>query len=395
MPELPIEESARNPESVSCPIAAECGGCARITEPYVEQLAWKTKRVRAALARHEALAGVEVESCLAAPEPWRYRNRAKLAVAGSGDDVRIGLYQRGTNRIVDLAPCMVQRPVLQRGVEHVRRWLAVHGLAVPAGPVFYVDLREMSGERFHATFVVARNDARAARVPYDDLLAACTELGGIAVNFGDPASSYPMGEATHVVSGGDTFDAPLSGEGGELASFAVPVSGFFQVATSLLPEVHRRMRAHLGDSGVVYDLYCGVGVHGLMIERDRAVRSPGIVGIEESMPACAAARANADRFGVPSRYLAGRVEDLLDAALAEQASTRFVLNPGRSGCKPGVLELLGRAAEARIAYLSCNPDTLARDLAALATKSGLRARRVTPLDLMPQTDHVEALALLD
>jgi hypothetical protein len=117
MPELPIEESARNPESVSCPIAAECGGCARITEPYVEQLAWKTERVRAALARHEALAGVEVESCLAAPEPWRYRNRAKLAVAGSGDDVRIGLYQRGTNRIVDLAPCMVQRPVLQRGLE--------------------------------------------------------------------------------------------------------------------------------------------------------------------------------------------------------------------------------------------------------------------------------------
>jgi len=395
MPELPIEESARNPESVSCPIAKECGGCARITEPYVEQLAWKTERVRAALARHEALAGVEVEPCLAAPEPWRYRNRAKLAVAGSGGVVRIGLYQRGTNRIVDLAPCVVQRAVLQRGVEYVRRWLAVHALAAPAGPVFYVDLREMSGGRFHATFVVADNDARAARVPYDDLLAACTELGGIAVNFGDPASSYPMGETTRVVSGGDTFDAPLSDEGGERASFAVPVSGFFQVATSLLPELHRRMRAHLGDIGTLYDLYCGVGVHGLMIERDRPARSPGVVGIEESALACAAARANADRFGVPARYLAGRVEDLLDAALAEQASTRFVLNPGRSGCRPRVLEILGGAAEARIAYLSCNPDTLARDLAALVTKSGLRARRVTPLDLMPQTDHVEALALLD
>jgi 23S rRNA (uracil1939-C5)-methyltransferase len=395
MSELPIEESVRNPESVSCPIASECGGCARINEPYVEQLAWKTERVRAALGRHEALAGVEVESCLPAPEPWRYRNRAKLAVAGSGDVVRIGLYQRGTNRIVDLAPCVVQRPVLQRGLENVRRWLAMHGLAAPAGPVFYVDLREMSGGRFHATFVVAANDARAARVPYDDLLAACTELGGIAVNLGDSASSYPMGETTHIVSGGETFDAPLSDEGGELASFAVPVSGFFQVATSLVPEVHRRMHAHLGDDGALYDLYCGVGVHGLMIERDRPARSPGIVGIEESPAACAAARANAERFGVPARYLAGRVEDRLAGALAEQASTRFVLNPGRSGARSPVLELLRAIRGARIAYLSCNPETLARDLAALTTKSGLRTRRVTPLDLMPQTDHVEALALLD
>jgi 23S rRNA (uracil-5-)-methyltransferase RumA len=395
MPELPIEESARNPESVKCPIATECGGCARITEPYVEQLAWKTERVRAALARHEALVGVEVESCLAAPERWRYRNRAKLAVAGSGGVVRIGLYQRGTNRIVDLAPCVVQRPVLQRGLEHLRHWLSVHGLAAPLGPVFYVDLREMSGGRFHATFVVAANDVRETHVSFDDLLAGCAELGAIAVNFGDPASSYPMGDTTRVVVGGDTFDAPLFDEGGELASFAVPVSGFFQVATSLLPEVHRRMRAHLGDDGALYDLYCGVGVHGLMVERDREARSPGIVGIEESTPACAAARANADQFGVPARYFAGRVEDLLDAALAEQASTRFVLNPGRSGCRPRVLELLGTTTGARIAYLSCNPDTLARDLAALATNSSLRARRVIPLDLMPQTDHVEALALLD
>lgn len=395
MPELPVEESARNPESASCPIATDCGGCARIAEPYVEQLAWKTERVRAALARHGALAGVEVESCLAAPERWRYRNRAKLAVAGSGGVVRVGLYQRGTNRIVDLAPCVVQRPVLQRGLEHVRHWLASHGLAAPEGPVFYVDLREMSGGRFHATFVVAANDARAAHIPYDDLFTACTELGGIAVNFGNPASSYPMGEATRVVSGGETFDAPLSDESGELASFAVPVSGFFQVATSLLPEAHRRMRAHLGEDGALYDLYCGVGVHGLMIEWDRATRSPGIVGIEESTPACAAARANADRFGVPARYLAGRVEKLLDTALAAQTATRFVLNPGRSGCRPRVLELLGRAAEARIAYLSCNPETLARDLAALVTNSDLRAQRVIPLDLMPQTDHVEALALLD
>lgn len=395
MPELPIEESERNPESVRCPIASDCGGCARITEPYSAQLSWKTERVRSALTRFGALAAVAVEPCLPAPEPWRYRNRAKLAVADVDGAIRIGLYQRGSNRIVDLAPCVVQRPVLQRAIEDVRRWLTAHRLAAPTGPVFYVDLREMSGERFHATFVVAERDERAKTIPYDALIAASPQLGGVAMNFGNPVSSYPMGETTRVVSGAETFDAPVPTVRAETVSFAVPVSGFFQVATSLLPDVHHRMRDHLGADGVLFDLYCGVGVHGLMIERGRVDAWPGIVGIDESASACSAARMNAEHFGIPARYLAGKVEQSMEEALAERQATRFVLNPGRSGCRPSVLERLRAMRGARIAYLSCNPDTLARDLDTLVRDGELRVRRVTPLDLMPQTDHVEALALLD
>ena len=392
---VPIEETERNPEPAGCPIADECGGCALIAKGYAEQLEWKTERVRSALARHDVLAGVKVEACLAAPESWRYRNRAKLAVAESGDGVHVGLYRRGTNRIVDLAPCVVQRPVLHRGIERVRAWLAANGLAAPKGPVFYVDLRETSNAGFHATFVVARGDARAERLCFDDLVADCPELAGVAVNFGNPASSYPMGEATRIVHGVETFDAPIPSERGDLVGLAVPVSGFFQVAMSLLPQIHRRMRAHLGDGGVLYDLYCGVGVHGLMIERADQAGSPGIVGIEESKSACAAAAINAERLSLKARYVAGRVEDRIADMLASRPATRFVLNPGRAGCKPAVWLSLRETAGARIAYLSCNPETLGRDLAEITSSTRLRVVRVTPLDLMPQTDHVEALALLD
>jgi 23S rRNA (uracil1939-C5)-methyltransferase len=395
MQEEPSEGIEGGLGSTECPIAAECGGCARIGEPYAEQLAWKTERVRAALSRFKTLEGVEVDPCLPAPERWRYRTRAKLAVAEIDGRVRIGLYRRGSNRIVDLAPCVVQRPVLQRGLERVRHWLTAGGLASPRGPVFYVDLREVSGGRFHATFVVPERDVRAEKIPFEDFAAACPEVAGIALNFGNPASSYPTGPQSRVVSGGETFDAPLTEESGAVVSFAVPVSGFFQVATSLLAEVHRRMRAHLGDEGLLYDLYCGVGVHGLLIERPNNRVSKGIVGIEESPSACAAARLNAASFGIEARYVASQVEERLRAELGERPATRFVLNPGRSGCRPRVLQALGEVAQARIAYLSCNPDTLARDLDALSTGTGLRPRRVTPLDLMPQTDHVEALALLD
>lgn len=379
--------------ATACAIADECAACARIADPYASQLRWKTERVRAALARYPVLASVEVEACVAACRPWHYRNRAKLAVSETDGAVRIGLYGRGTNRVVDLAPCVVQRPVLQRGIEGVRRWLRDHRLAWPRGPVFYLDLREVSGSRFHATVVVAAREDRATRLPFDELHATCPDLVGVAVNFGNPDSSYPIGAKTLVITGGATFDAPLPDGDGGIATFAVPVAGFFQVAVSLLPDVHRRMRAHLGYEGPLYDLYCGVGVHGVMVERDRGNASAGIVGIEDSADACAAARANAERFGVRARYLEGRVEDRLPAVLAERSGTRFVLNPGRSGCRPNVLRALGETAGVRIAYLSCSPDTLARDLA-LLSENGLGVRGVVPLDLMPQTDHVEALAVL-
>jgi 23S rRNA (uracil1939-C5)-methyltransferase len=395
MSELPIEETVRNPESTTCPVAGECGGCARIAEPYAEQLAWKTERVRTALSRYPALEGVEVERCMASPEPWRYRNRAKLAVAEIDGVVRIGLYRRGSNRIVDLAPCVVQRPVLQRGLESVRSWLASRRLAAPRGPVFYVDLREANGGRFHATFVVSERAASTERIAFEDFESACPDVAGIAVNLGNPDSSYPMGRRARIVSGGEAFDAPFPAARGAVVSFVVPISGFFQVATALLPEVHRRMRAHLGDDGLLYDLYCGVGVHGQMIAGAYDGTAAGLVGIEESSSACDAARVNATRFGIDARYIAGRVEDRLAETLAAWPASRFVLNPGRSGCRPDALRALATAGQARVAYLSCNPDTLARDIDILSSNTALRLRHVTPLDLMPHTDHVEALALLE
>ena len=133
----------------------------------------------------------------------------------------------------------------------------------------------------------------------------------------------------------------------------------------------------------------------MMIEEAAAGSSnQPLVGIEESAAACAAARINAARRDVPADYIAGRVEALLERTLSERPARRFVLNPGRAGCRGEVVGVLASLPEARIAYLSCDADTLARDLAALV-RGGRRVRDVAPLDFMPHTDHVETLALLD
>jgi 23S rRNA (uracil1939-C5)-methyltransferase len=385
-------ESTR--EHGHCAISDECGGCALIDESYENQLRLKRERVLAAVRAHSELDGLEVASCLAAPETLDYRNRAKLAVFAGDGTPRIGLYQRGTNRIVDLSECVVTQPILRRAVGAVRRWLADHELARPGGPVMVVDLRAGMRGRWHLTLVLDDVRVDPKTLPLEALTAANPDIEGIAVNFGDPSSSYPMGETTSVVAGAETFDTLVPTADDEAGvAFAVPVGGFFQVATALLPAIHARMRSHLDGDGPLCDAYCGVGVHGLMIERARSDPSAFVLGIEESEAATSAARTNARRLGIDARYVSGRVEDLLAGELESRPVRRFVLNPARAGCRRPALDALLRVERARIAYLSCSPHSLSRDLAILV-RGGLEVREVVPLDLMPQTDQVEALALI-
>jgi 23S rRNA (uracil-5-)-methyltransferase RumA len=375
-----------------CPVAGECGGCALIGRPYGDQLDFKTARVREAFARWGELPVDRIESCLPAPQPLAYRNRAKLAVAREGDGVRIGLFRRGTNAIVDLAPCRVQRPVLQEAMERLRGWLGRYRLAGPEGPVIYLDLREAAEERCHVTLVMAGDGVAPEDLPLAALADDWPGLAGCAVNFGDARSSYAMGPVTEVFRGAATFLAPLPSAGGQSLAFEVPPAGFFQVASSALGAVHDLMTGHLDGAGPLCDLYCGVGVHGLVVA-SRAAEPMGLVGIEESEPLVEAARKNAARMGIEAHYEAGTVEQRLPVLLETHPAERIILNPGRAGCRPGVVDRLLASGASRLAYLSCNPETLARDLSEMS-RGGLDLVRAVPVDLMPQTDQVEVLALV-
>jgi 23S rRNA (uracil-5-)-methyltransferase RumA len=372
-------------ERLDCPIARQCGGCSEIGTPYGEQLQLKRERVGAALAAHPELARLEVEPCIAAPRRAAYRNRAKLAVREVRGRVLIGLHRRGSSQIFDLAPCRVQRRVLQQGIEALRGWLAEHRLARPHGPVFYRDLRESVDDGYHATLVVDR-PLEQVTLPLDALDQRLRAPVGVALNAGNPRSSYPMGPETRVVRGPDRFLAPLGDR-----AFEVPPAGFFQVAPAALAEVHEAMAGHLAGAASLLDLYCGVGVHGIAVA-DRLAGGVALSGFDASPELVEAAGRNAERHGVAgARFVAGRVEERLDELPAAGA---VILNPGRAGCHPGLLEWIGKSPLSKLAYLSCNPVTLARDLVQLAA-AGFEIKPLEPVDLMPQTDQVEVLALLE
>ncbi len=173
----------------------------------------------------------------------------------------------------------------------------------------------------------------------------------------------------------------------------VPKDSFFQNNFFLLPKLVETVRERLSQSGTRFliDAYCGVGFFSLELA-DQVER---YLGVELDFAAIKAARRNAATRGKPNgEFLAGRTEDLLPEMLDkfESGKTTLILDPPRTGCPPDMLELLRRLKPAQILYVSCHPATLARDLNVLCSEGVFDLAKIVPLDMFPQTQHVECVA---
>ena len=180
----------------------------------------------------------------------------------------------------------------------------------------------------------------------------------------------------------------LPPEGWEL-----PRDSFFQNNFRLLPKLVEKVRERFTNSGSLFliDAYCGVGFFSI----EMADLAEQFVGVEIDAPAIKAARKNAaDRSITNGEYLPGRTEDLLGSLLDRfsREKTTLILDPPRTGCPPGSLELIRSVRPSQIIYVSCHPATLARDLNILCDGGVFQLATVSPLDMFPQTQHVECVA---
>jgi 23S rRNA (uracil1939-C5)-methyltransferase len=351
-----------------------------------EQLGRKTRKVAAALARFPSLARAEVRPCRPAPSPTGYRTRVKLAVEqppGAGR-ARIGLYAPGTHEVVDIPACLVVPPGILPCLDELRRLLGA-----PSPRVSHVDLRwSLAMSRVHVTLVT---DDAAAQIPARELAAklmsARPEVLGVGLRLA------PRAPVSRALAG---ITEPLAGEAfveeriGEL-SFRLSPGAFFQVNPSAAPILHELVRDWLLDPAQgpvrgVADLFAGVGAFAVSLAREAGP----VTAVESVRAAAEDAVASAMRNKVAVRVVEAPVEDAVDVIEAD----RIVLDPPRRGVPRPVLAAIGRAAPARVAYVSCEPDSLARDLDVLSVL-GLATRAVTPVDMFPLTGHVECVALLD
>lgn len=366
-----------------CRFFGTCGGCQWQHVAYPAQLDWKRHILEELLNRVGKLDAVPVAPVIDPGMPWEYRARAQFKVIG-GARPCLGFYRRETNRVVDIDRCPLLDPRLNTLLH------AIRGMKHPSLFSLFQRLREAwialgtgTGQMLLSLFARAE-DRGALRLLFHTLRDAAPDLCGVVLLEGD-ARQAPRAVDRH---GAHVLHEHIGD-----ARFQIAATAFFQVSglaaarlTSLVLEA-----AALTGAERILELYSGVGTFSVPL----AARARELVAVEANPSAAADAAANLRQNGCASaRVIQAQVEQALPAAAAGGAWDLVVLDPPRQGCSRGVLDLLAAAQVARVVYVSCDPSTLARDLGVLV-RAGYRCAGVRPIDLFPQTFHLESVALLE
>jgi 23S rRNA (uracil1939-C5)-methyltransferase len=374
-----------------CPAFGRCGGCTLMHLSYAAQLEYKQNRVRQALRRIGGLSDIEVLPVWGMDEPWRYRNKgAFCAGVGAAGAPALGLYAARSHRIVPVSDCAIEHPGCADALRAVSTWVRASGVSC---------YDENSGRG------LLRHVAVRTSTLGDVMVIVCTNgdrlPGAEALVNGLKAEVKGLRSLVQCVNRGRTnviLDGPVRtvwGEGGireELAGLRLELSprAFFQVN----PEQTAKLYAHAvalaqpEGGALILDAYCGIGAIGLLAARAGA----RVVGVECVEEAVRDAERNAALNGIDNaRFVRGLAEAVIPEMLeGGEKPDAVILDPPRKGCDPALLAAIVDARIDRVVYVSCNPATLARDMAILC-ESGYTPGPVQPVDMFPHTAHVECV----
>ncbi|OGU17825.1 MAG: 23S rRNA (uracil-5-)-methyltransferase RumA [Geobacteraceae bacterium GWC2_53_11] len=387
----PSQLRSKNPP---CGESADCFGCPLIAMKYTEQKNWKRGMILAEMAKYPALSDCVVHPLLSPDSLIHYRTTAKLTVAGKFSEPFIGIYRRASHDVYDLDDCPIHHPLINKVVEAVRRGIKkgkvqVYNPQSKMGLLRYLVVRVSTFEKkAMVVFVTSKRSYNEIHHLARFVQEQVPEVEVVAQNVNASEGNVIMGQKDFFL----TKKLHLTERIGDVA-FRISPRSFFQVNNSGANLIYSKVREWAGLTGVetVLDLYCGIGGIALFL----AGSAREVIGVEVVDEAVADAALNAKVNGIRNcRFEAGDVADLLDEMAEEQQRVDVaVLNPPRKGCDQKVLESVAALGPKSILYVSCSPQSLARDLDILH-KLGYRCQEIQPVDMFPQTVHVENVARL-
>ncbi|MDQ6644886.1 MAG: class I SAM-dependent RNA methyltransferase [Chloroflexota bacterium] len=337
-----IHEASQLRKEAPCPVFGTCGGCQLQHMQYEAQLAWKRSVVERLLREIGGFDCPPLLEAVACDDPWHYRNHMRFSVNRNGEP---GLTARGTHRVLPLTCC----PIAD---ERINRALQVLNLLPNERPQVLIRCGSASGQML------------IQPQPKQEVMEKLA-VGGLSICT-------------------ETLEERLAGE-----TFRIRPSSFFQTNTAQAEKMVQMVVKGLENARTVVDAYCGVGTFALVL----AKHAEKVIAIEESASAIKDAQWNL-REVHNVEILKGKVEDILPP-LAERIDG-LVIDPPRAGCQQVVLDALVRNPVSRVVYVSCEPTTLARDLHILChLHHAYYLQSVQPLDMFPQTAHIESVAILE
>lgn len=373
-----------------CPVERRCGGCQLLHLPYQEQLAMKQRKVERLMQPY-----CTVHEIRRMESPLRYRNKVHAAFTHRKDGTILsGIYEEGTHRIVPVKDCLLEDARADAIIRDLCSLLQSFKIKTYNEDTGYGLIRHVLIRTAHCTgeimvvLVLAAPMLPSKNNFVKALRKLHPEITTIVLNVNDRKTSMVLGDREIVLYGKGFIEDELCG-----CRFRISPKSFYQINSVQTGALYAKAIELAGLTGKerVIDAYCGIGTIGLIA----AKKAGEVIGVELNADAVRDAIRNARQNGIKNvsfyqndagRFLVGMAES------GEKADVVF-LDPPRAGSDEAFLSSVVRLAPERVVYISCNPETLARDVAWLA-KHGYKPQGCWPFDQFPFTESIEAIALL-
>lgn len=413
-----LSRSISSPRRIDPPICSNfvrgCGGCTFCHLDYPAQLIYKQKRVSDCLSRIGALSNAAslVQPVLAAESVCHYRNKSIYPFAAGADGMIVcGFYAPNSHRVIpieEMEGCGLENDMSREIRNFILKFVNTHKLSA---------YDELSGQGILRALMV-RTNHRGTQEAMVVLVAHAESIPGIEEYVSSITSTLPFVVSIYLCSNRNNTNVVLNGNLRQIYGrpsirdvignftgapfFEISPLSFYQVNPAQMERLYDVVYDFLPDSPrLIYDIYCGIGTIGIYLLARLRARSkiseqlPVLVGVEAVPSAVSDARKNAAANGFPdASFYCGDAAHITPEVLSQYGTPSVViLDPPRKGCDLSLIETVLSSGTDNIIYVSCNPATLARDLKLLCAAE-YECRRVQPVDMFPQSGHIETVVLL-
>ncbi len=392
---IELNEESKERQDPPCPIYHECGGCQIQHMTYEGQLRTKEKHVREVMKRIGKLEDVTVHPTMGMERPWHYRNKAQVPVGEKDGRFVAGFYQKRSHEIIDMDNCPIQYEKNDEVIQHVKAICQRFGIQPYDETNHTGTLRHiMTRTAYETNEVMVVLVTRTPKLPHkerivEELVKGIDGLKSIVQNVNSQKTNVIMGDQTEVLWGEEVIYDFI----GDI-KFAISARSFYQVNPEQTRVLYEKALeyAEIGPDHTVIDAYCGIGTISLFL----AQKAKKVYGVEIVPQAIEDAKNNARLNGMENvEFEVGAAEVVIPKWYEEGIRADvLVVDPPRKGCDEALLNTILAMKPEKVVYVSCNPSTLARDLRILED-GGYKTLEVQPVDMFPQTMHVEAVARIE
>lgn len=378
-----------NELDLKCPHRKKCGGCQIQNLSYKKQLSFKQVKLIKLLGKYH-----HINEIIGMENPYHYRNKVQAAFSERKGEIISGVYQSSTHNIVPVDSCLIEDQKADEIIVTIRKLLksfklrAFNDVTMKGFLRHVLIKRGFSSGEIMVVLVTSVMDFPKESKFINALLSRHPEITTIVQNVNNKFTSLILGDESRVLYGNGYIEENLCG-----FRFRISPKAFYQINPIQTEVLYNKALdfAELTGKEKVLDAYCGTGTIGIIASQ----KAGKVVGVELNPDAVKDAKVNAKLNSVENIefYEDDAGKFMVKTAQKGETFDVVIMDPPRAGASLEFLRCLVELSPKKVVYVSCNPETLARDLSFL-TRKGYKVRKIQPVDMFPHTEHVETVALL-